>query len=109
MISLCSEVISRQISPLTKTEINNQCLVSKQLFRKQAPGFKITPENEQIIYTVFRYFLQQPDFDGFGIIKNKPDLNKGLLVYGDYGVGKSTLFDAIHGVGKVIVTRTRNT
>jgi predicted ATPase len=110
---ISSEIISRHISPPTKIGIDNQCLVSKQLFwklfRKQAPGFRIKKENEKIIYSVFRYFLQNPDFNEFGIIKNKADLTKGLLIYGDYGVGKSTLFDAIHEVGKVIVTRTRNT
>lgn len=99
--------------PRTGTGINPQCLISKRLFWKLfcslAPGFKIKPENEKIIFTIFRYFLLQPNFNDYGIIKNKPSLDKGLLVYGDYGVGKSTLFDSIHEVGKLIVTRTRNT
>ena len=99
--------------PPTETDRNQQCLISKQLFwkllRTLAPGFQIKPENEKIIFTIFRYFLLQPDFNACGIIKNKPSLDKGLLVYGDYGVGKSTLFEVIHQVGKQIVIRTRNT
>lgn len=113
MIDLQMEILSQQISPPKKTGSNNQCLISKKLFWKlfclQAPGFRITPDNQQIIYTIFRYFLQQPDFNEFGVIKNKPRLDKGLLVHGDYGVGKSTLFDVIHEVGKVIINRTHNT
>lgn len=102
-----------EISPPRKVIVNNGCSISKELFwrlfRKAAPDFKIKKENEAIIFTIFRYFLQQPDFNAYGIIKNKAGLDKGLLVYGDYGVGKSTLFDAIHEVGKVILERTRNT
>lgn len=107
------DTISPRISPPTKTSINNQCLISKQLFwklfRRHAPGFQIKPENQQVIYTIFRYFLQQPDFNEYELIKNKPALEKGLLVYGDYGIGKSTLFDVIHEIGREVVTRTRNT
>lgn len=113
MISSQMEILSPQISPPPKIGSNNQCLISKKLFwklfRTQAPGFIIKPENQQIIYTIFRFFLQQPDFNEYGVIRNKAGLDKGLLVYGDYGVGKSTLFDVIHEVGKVIVINTRNT
>lgn len=88
-------------------------LVSKKVFWKlfcsNFPEFQITVENQHIIFTIFRYFLQQPDFNEFGLIKNKPGLEKGLLVYGDYGVGKSTLFDAIHHIGKMILEHTRST
>ncbi len=104
---------SENISPPKGVATDNQCLISKQLFWKllctHEPGFKIKPESERIIYTVFRYFLQQPDFNEYEVIKNKAGLDKGLLVYGDYGVGKSTLFEVIHNIGKAIVTRTRNT
>ena len=88
-------------------------LVSKKLFwhlflkqvALQKIAFNIEKHNEKIIYCVFRYFLQMENFNEDGIIKNKASLNKGLLVYGDYGVGKSTLFDLIHEVGKVIIKR----
>lgn len=113
MINTTSEISPPQIASQRKTQVNNQCQISKQLFwklfRMQAPDFKINSENQKIVFTIFRYFLLQPDLDAYGVIKNKPSLDKGLLVYGYYGVGKSTLFDAIQKVGKVIVTRTRNT
>ena len=113
MIKSASEVLSPEISPPSKIPNNNRDIISKQLFwklfRLQAPDFQITPENEKIIYTIFRYFLQQSDFTEYEVIKNKAGLDKGLLVYGDYGVGKSTLFDIVHEVGKIILNRTRNT
>ena len=113
MINPASEVHPIQAALPSKIRINNQGLISKRSFWELlctlAPGFVTRPQDEPIIYSIFRYFLQQPDFNAYGVIKNKPDLNKGLLVYGDYGVGKSTLFDTIHEIGKVIVTRTQNT
>ncbi|CAM4279198.1 hypothetical protein [Gillisia limnaea] len=112
MISTTSEILAPKTQKI-KANSNDQPLITKQLFwrlfRSQAPQFIIKPQNKKIIYSIFRYFLQLPDFNEYGVIKNKADLDKGLLVYGDYGVGKSTLFDAIHEVGKTIVTKTQNT
>mgnify|MGYP003112228594 CR=1 FL=1 len=84
-------------------------LVFWKLFQDNNPKFQITEENRQIIFSIFRYFLQQSDFNEFGVIKNKAGLDKGLLVYGDYGVGKSLLFEAIHKLGKIIFDTTRST
>ncbi|SHG77387.1 hypothetical protein SAMN05444483_1324 [Salegentibacter echinorum] len=88
-------------------------LVSKKLFwhlfqkqvARQKITFNIEKHNEKIVYCIFRYFLLMDDFNADGMIKNKASLNKGLLVYGDYGVGKSTLFDLIHEVGKEIIKK----
>jgi hypothetical protein len=78
-------------------------LLNKQLFwhlflkqvELQKIAFKIEKQNEKIIYCVFRYFLQMENFNEFGLIKNKASLSKGLLVYGDYGVGKSIMLGAL--------------
>ncbi|WP_373055821.1 hypothetical protein [Zunongwangia sp. H14] len=113
MISSPSNTGSTEVTMSTEILKNNHSLISKRhfwkLFCSQSPGFKIKPEYEPVIFSIFRYFLQLPDFNAYGIIKNKPGLDKGLLVYGDYGVGKSTLFEAIHKVGRLIVTHTQNT
>tara|TARA_R100000935_G_C2814892_1_gene156806 strand:+ start:700 stop:1365 length:666 start_codon:yes stop_codon:yes gene_type:complete len=88
-------------------------LISKKifwkLFQENNPEFQITEKNRQIIFSIFRYFLKQPDFNEFGVIKNKAGLEKGLLVYGDYGVGKSMLFDTLHKLGRIILEHTGNT
>ncbi|CAM4170593.1 hypothetical protein [Gillisia hiemivivida] len=113
MINSNTILVSSKTSASVKVNSHHQSLITKQLFWKlfrfHAPQFIIKPENKEIIYSVFRYFLHQPDFNDYGVIKNKADLDKGLLVYGDYGVGKSTLFNTIHEVGRTIVTKTQNT
>lgn len=98
---------------LTIKQSQSEPMVNKKLFwhlflrhvDRQKLDFKIDKQNEKIIYSIFRYFMLMENFNEYGIIKNRPSLRKGLLVYGDYGVGKSTLFDAIHEVGKEIVTK----
>jgi len=113
MISSKPEIVLTKIPSGVQAMSHNQQLITKplfwKLFRFQAPQFIIKPQNEEIIYSIFRYFLQLPDFNDYGVIKNKADLDKGLLVDGDYGVGKSSLFDAIHEIGRTIVTKTQNT
>ncbi|WP_081209191.1 P-loop NTPase family protein [Salegentibacter sediminis] len=113
MTSSESPFISSKLNAQKREGNPNQAQISKhvfwKLFRKHYPGFLITDENHQIIFSIFRYFLLQPDFNEFGIIKNKATLEKGLLVYGDYGVGKTTLFDAIHNIGRIILEHTRST
>lgn len=113
MISKQASIVLSKCVSSKKENKPNRPSISKQvfwkLFRTQNPDFQITPENQQIVFSIFRYFLLQPDFNEFGVIKNKAGLEKGLLVYGDYGVGKSRLFDAIHEIGKIILEHTRNT
>ena len=104
---LSKPVVSKKQLDVKRTLISKK--VFWNLFRSLYPEFQITQKNQQIVFSIFRYFLQQPDFNEFGIIKNKPGLEKGLLVYGDYGVGKSTLFDAIHHMGRIILDQTQST
>lgn len=77
-----------------------------KLFNDFSPdGYVIGPRNEEVIYTVLRFFLQADDFNSYGLIKNKPNLKKGLLIYGDYGVGKSQLFEIIRDMGRELATK----
>ena len=113
MISTQSPIILSKLVGQKRENIPFRPPISKQVFWKlfcsQNPEFQITPENQPIVFSIFRYFLLQPDFNEFGAIKNKAGLEKGLLIYGDYGVGKSMLFDTIHHIGKIILEHTRNT
>ncbi len=113
MISTYSQTILAEVLATKKENVSSSPLIDKKvfwkLFRWYNPGFQITSENQEIVFSIFRYFLQLPDFNEYGVIKNKASLEKGLLVYGDYGVGKSTLFDAIHSIGKVIQKHTGST
>ncbi len=64
--------------------------------------FTINNQNKEIIYTVLCYFLKLENFNQFNLIKNEASLNKGLLIYGDYGVGKSFLFKVLQEMGREI-------
>lgn len=84
---------------IERPKIDNK-LVWK-LFKKYMPaGFVINDTNKEIIYTLLLYFLQDPSFDRYGNIKNEASLEKGILIHGDYGVGKTQLFSIIRSIGK---------
>lgn len=86
--------------------------ISKIEFEKikkhQDDKFIIDQRNEKIIYTILGYFLQLENFNQYGLIKNKASLDKGLLIYGDYGVGKSFLFKVLQDMGRKIFTEYNN-
>jgi len=65
--------------------------------------FKFNENNQDIIYTLLRYFMQDPEFNSYGLIKKGYSLNKGILLYGDIGVGKSTLFQVLHETGRKLL------
>lgn len=69
------------------------------LFKKHTPeGFILNDCNKLPIYTMLGYLIGDPDFKKHNIIKNEPSLNKGFLIYGDYGVGKSLLFGILRNM-----------
>jgi len=61
--------------------------------------FEFNENNQNIIYTLLRYFMQDPRLNSYGLIKKGSSLQKGILIYGDIGVGKSTLFQVLHETG----------
>jgi len=78
--------------------------IAWKLFKKYKPNdFILDDRNEKTIYTILRYFLKDKNFNEFGQVKNQPSLNKGLLVYGDYGVGKTQLFSILQDIGKELL------
>jgi len=74
------------------------------LFKKHKPNnFILDDRNEKTIYTILRYFLKDENFNEYGQVKNKSSINKGLLIYGDNGVGKTKLFSILQNVGKELL------
>lgn len=70
------------------------------LFNRLAgPKYQYTPE----IITLGRYFLDDMDFDVWELCESKPNIFKGLYVYGPYGTGKSKFFDIIHHMARKLV------
>ncbi len=104
-----SKISSQKIekSMLDKKEVWNLFIKkSQEEFEKvkkhKNDEFTINDQNKEIIYTVLCYFLKLENFNQFNLIKNEASLNKGILIYGDYGVGKSFLFKVLQEMGREI-------
>lgn len=61
--------------------------------------FELNDQNKNVVFTILRYFSGVEDFDSDGVVINKASQEKGLLVFGTYGVGKTVLFDILRKVG----------
>jgi len=60
-----------------------------QMFQQKMPaGFEITLYNKRIIEALCMWSAEDPDFEN---LKEGFSLRKGLLLYGPYGCGKSTI------------------
>ncbi|WP_438423231.1 DnaA ATPase domain-containing protein [Aquimarina macrocephali] len=96
--------------PVKRDVAKNDFKLTKAMFWKlweyhSQECYEINSDNEKVVKTIFRYFLKQEDFNQYGLIKSVPSLEKGLLIYGNYGIGKSLLFEILHKIGKELVTK----
>lgn len=66
-------------------------------------GFIIDDDNEQVVITVLLYFLRHEKFFESPLLKNNPSFYKGLLIFGDYGVGKTMLFESLWSIGRKLI------
>lgn len=62
-------------------------------------------KNNKVIETLKTYFLGNENFDTYSLVKNQANIFKGLLVFGDYGVGKSMFFEIMHQIGRELVLK----
>lgn len=67
--------------------------------------YVIDSQNKELTELVFKYFLNDDDFLKSDLIKSEPSLDKGLLIFGDYGTGKTFLFETIHKIGRELITK----
>ncbi|MEO2126849.1 MAG: hypothetical protein ABGW91_01700 [Christiangramia sp.] len=73
------------------------------LFNHSKPeGYRLNESNEKVILTLLPYFVKLPTFNKHKLIKNDASLDKGILLYGNLGVGKSMLFGIFHRMGKYL-------
>jgi DNA replication protein DnaC len=86
--------------PVEKIPKNYLSLIFKEVMTEE--GFNIDNTNKEIVNTLFLYFSGDENFNKFRTVENKPSLNKGILIYGNAGVGKSFLFYCIKQIGKRI-------
>lgn len=59
-------------------------------------------QENKVVRTLKNYFLRNPNFNQESVL-NEPSLEKGLLVFGTFGVGKSMFFKIIHSMAKELV------
>ena len=65
-------------------------------------AFEINEENRKIVRTLIDYFCGLEEFNKSEVVRNNASLQKGLLIFGDCGVGKTVLFEIIRRVGRDI-------
>lgn len=83
--------------PLEKNDLWNQFLTIYSSYYGKA--FQATSDAIENIKPIMRYFLKDGDFfESHRLVKdfNQPSFDKGLLIIGDYGNGKSSIMKAIH-------------
>lgn len=97
---------TQQVFPRSlEQEVKKGILMTKENFWNlwklhSAGAYIIDDRNKDVIFTVFKYFLKDPDFNEAGLITTEPSLEKGLLIFGDYGVGKTLLFEILHKIAR---------
>lgn len=69
------------------------------LQRHDIEKYIIDDKTEKIIRTLMRYFRGDENFNEDKLITSKPSLRKGILLFGDHGVGKSLLFEILESAG----------
>ena len=84
-------------NPLEKTVFWNEFIhIYKEYYNK---SFQSTEESVENIKPIMRYFLKdEAFFDSSRLYTkiNEPSFDKGLLIIGDYGNGKSSIMKTIH-------------
>lgn len=70
---------------------------AKAYFLKERRVFTVDDENKAALDVICRYFANDPTFEE--VVKNG-QLNKGLLIIGNCGTGKSSIFDIIQEIGR---------
>jgi len=84
----------------------NKSYLYNTFISEAGKDFVIDDANKEIIYTLLLYFSGEKNFNNYNLISNKANLSKGILLYGNCGVGKTMLFDILKRVGLIIYKNT---
>ena len=63
----------------------------------------LTEDNKPIFDLISRYFAKDSSFNETTITMNEPSLNKGLLIIGKYGCGKSSMMEVFQKIGAMLM------
>ena len=96
-----------EITKQSKHELSRVPLkyVYDQLKQK---GFLIFDENKIVVDIIIKYFLKDETFLKSKLVKSENSFDKGLLIFGDYGIGKTMLFETLHQIGRELILSKGN-
>lgn len=83
---------SIQLSNLVKQFIRANVLKRGMPFKDNCEGWN------SLVEVLSQYFTKDEKFFKSDLIQNKPNFNKGLFIYGSYGVGKTSVLKAFRYV-----------
>lgn len=118
---LSNRKVDHQIVPISKALKNylnkpkqkTSKLVSKEIIRDlfvyfssnfygKGKHYLIDDDNKSYVFELLSYFSRSEKFGSQGIVRNTPSLDKGLLIFGPCGVGKSDLFEILKRMGSFL-------
>lgn len=88
------EKVNNNADPKKITEIYTEDQLKSIVINKAnklTGGFILTEENKPVLEALFYYFTNNPKFNNTNVCYNQPSLNKGILLSGNTGSGKTTL------------------
>lgn len=98
-----------EISKNNDVEVSNGYKFNENDFNELWKLFKgkyeVSDANKDVLSLIKNYFLGVKNFDPKGLVSNESSLDKGLLIHGDYGIGKSFLFDILHQMGTELMKK----
>ena len=79
-----------------------------ELFVKHSKQLVPDYQLNRVIVTLNRYMCGQSTFNDYGLIKpENASLKKGILIHGDFGVGKTMYFKIIQNINAEIIEKYR--
>ncbi|WP_010177354.1 P-loop NTPase family protein [Aquimarina agarilytica] len=85
----------RPLTPIPTQWIKKQIWVEgKKYFASKGRYFNVDSENKLFLDIISRYFSDDIEFEKI----TNGELRKGLLIYGECGTGKSSIFDIIQSI-----------
>lgn len=106
------KLIKGEIKPKEPIKSMDLNLVKKNFIKiwehQQNKKLVLNPEEKEFYNAICRYFAKDENLNGesFEFLKGEFDLEKGLLIIGNYGCGKSSLMSAFQTLGKNIYNST---
>lgn len=96
--------------PITQISTDWLKVEFKKTFEENEKKDLILTEKSIPIYiAVMQYFSKNPEFEKTAVTENVPSLDKGLLLIGGYGCGKTSMMRALQKIGRMIYDKNGST